>query len=493
MPWSPWSLVIAGYAVWQVARLGFGIQRSDILGARPPEEMNILLMGLDSRLDMNGKPLSPELYEALQAGDATDGGLNANVLMYVHIPPMARARSFLHPRDDYVDLAGCPDGVQGKDQDRLRPGLRPGENRRLVTRPVCRRRIVTKQSRDAARKAQIATVEKFLDVSIDHFVEVTMVAFFEIAQVVQPITVCVKEDTVDTYRGRLQGGEQQISAQQAVSFVRQRRDTCPTQAALHRPRSLPPPAGLHRLAAHPAQAELDPHEPGEDQRDRRRCPAQHGDRQRPRPDHAGQDREHPPGWQPQLLHPAGGQFFDNVDGQDVNVVDLAAIRATVKEQLNPPIPTFRRAGSPTPTPSINGAGITLDVVNASGRDGAAKAVLDGLAAKGFTRGKASTGTANRGVVAGVCRRRRRPRQGARDHLGGVTPREDTSLSAGTMVLTIGSGWTAPSGLGPTAAPASSPAPSGSAAAPVDATGGGVPGPPPTALTELQGLGDPCVK
>ena len=62
-----------------------------------------------------------------------------------------------------------------------------------------------------------------------------------------------------------------------------------------------------------------------------------------------------------------------------------------------------------------------------------------------------------------------------------------------MVLTVGSGWTAPIGLGPTAAPASSPAPSGSAAAPVDATGGGVSGPPPTALTELQGSGIPCVK
>ena len=67
--------------------------------------------------------------------------------------------------------------------------------------------------------------------------------------------------------------------------------------------------------------------------------------------------------------------FDNVDGQDVNVVDLAAIRATVKEQLNPPTPTSAAPASPTPTPSINGAGITLDVVNASGRDGAANYLL----------------------------------------------------------------------------------------------------------------------
>ena len=73
-------LVIAGYAVWQVARLGFGIQRSDILeGKATGEEMNILLMGLDSRLDMNGKVLSPELYDKLHSGDASSGG---NIRLY---------------------------------------------------------------------------------------------------------------------------------------------------------------------------------------------------------------------------------------------------------------------------------------------------------------------------------------------------------------------------------------------------------------------------
>jgi Transcriptional regulator len=104
-------LGLVGYAVWQVVRLGAGIQRSDILGDRPAgPDMNILLMGLDSRLDMRGNPLSPELYDALHAGDATDGGLNANVLMFVHIPgDGSGAKAFSIPRDDYVDLAGCPD------------------------------------------------------------------------------------------------------------------------------------------------------------------------------------------------------------------------------------------------------------------------------------------------------------------------------------------------------------------------------------------------
>ena len=62
-------------------------------------------------------------------------------------------------------------------------------------------------------------------VPVDHFVEVTLVAFYEIAQVVQPITVCVNANTQDSYSGaNFHKGLQQINAAQALAFVRQRRD-----------------------------------------------------------------------------------------------------------------------------------------------------------------------------------------------------------------------------------------------------------------------------
>ena len=50
-------------------------------------------------------------------------------------------------------------------------------------------------AREAGRRAEIDTVRRLLGVPIDHFIEVTLVAFFQIAQVVQPITVCLNEDT----------------------------------------------------------------------------------------------------------------------------------------------------------------------------------------------------------------------------------------------------------------------------------------------------------
>ncbi|CCH69137.1 hypothetical protein BN10_1350005 [Phycicoccus elongatus Lp2] len=194
------------------------------------------------------------------------------------------------------------------------------------------------------------------------------------------------------------------------------------QAALHRPRSLPPPAGLHRLAAHPAQAELDPHEPGEDQRDRRRCPAQHGDRQRPRPDHAGQDREHPPGWQPQLLHPAGGQFRQR----------RRPGRQRRRSRSDPR--DGQGAAQPAHT-DLGRAGLTdPDTVHQRCRHHPRRRqrLRTRWGGKGRARRPRRQGfhprqgidrDRNRGVVAGVCRRRRRPRQGARDLSGrGDAPR-----------------------------------------------------------------------
>ena len=73
-------------------------------------------MGLDSRLDEHGRPLPQEMYDALHAGDETAGGYNANVLIVVHIPGGTGPITAISiPRDDYVDLAGCPtSGCKGK-------------------------------------------------------------------------------------------------------------------------------------------------------------------------------------------------------------------------------------------------------------------------------------------------------------------------------------------------------------------------------------------
>lgn len=261
------ALSLTAYTAWQYHNLSSGIIRSDILepsaGAGSPSGAaafastspptgplvagtversaagpnpalasggtNILLMGLDSRLDENGNPLPAAIYKALHTGGQNVGGENANVLILLHIAGNGgRSTAISIPRDDYTHLAGCPDGeCMGKIKQAY--GLALDQESRVLAReqnaPTGARR--EQVLRDAGRLAEIRTVERFLGgVTIDHFVEVTMVGFYELAQVVQPIMVCLAENTQDTYSGAdFHAGRQQLDAAQALAFVRQRRDT----------------------------------------------------------------------------------------------------------------------------------------------------------------------------------------------------------------------------------------------------------------------------
>ncbi len=229
-------VLVLGYAGYQYLNLTRGITTSDALGpstaspssseGAPRPDTNILIMGLDSRVDENGEPLPQDIYDALHAGEATDGGLNANVLMLLHVPGDGSKASVISiARDDYVDFPGCPDKqCKGKIKQAYGLGYAAAEGP-LVGNTSLSKQQREQKARDAGRSAQVKTVQQFLGVTIDHFVEVTMVAFYQLAQVVQPITVCVKEPTKDSYSGAdFVAGEQQINASQAVAFVRQRRD-----------------------------------------------------------------------------------------------------------------------------------------------------------------------------------------------------------------------------------------------------------------------------
>jgi LCP family protein required for cell wall assembly len=191
-------------------------------------EVNLLVMGLDSRVDENGDPYPQDIYNAIHAEDASVGGYNTNVLLYIHIPAGGGpAVGISIPRDDYVRYAGTPGGTAyGKIKEAYGREL----NAKLATllRQGVAKADAYQQARDAAREEEIQTVSQFLGgVRIDHFVEVTMAAFYRVAQAVQPITVCLNHATADPkYSGaNFPAGMQQLSASQAMSFVRQRRDT----------------------------------------------------------------------------------------------------------------------------------------------------------------------------------------------------------------------------------------------------------------------------
>ncbi|WP_052492515.1 LCP family protein [Leucobacter komagatae] len=204
-------------------------QVAEIVEADPGEQ-NILIMGMDSRVDQNGNPLPDGVYEALHAGGADDGGYNANVLMFLHIPEdRSKTVGISIPRDNYVEIPGAPLGVSytkikeayGLAMQEKMNELVWQEDSELTDEEVYQ------QSRAAGRQAQIETVSHFLgDVRVDHFVEMTMGGFYHVAEAVAPVSVCLNQATEDFYSGaKFEAGLQEIDAQEAMSFVRQRRDT----------------------------------------------------------------------------------------------------------------------------------------------------------------------------------------------------------------------------------------------------------------------------
>ncbi|SEL38635.1 LCP family protein [Streptacidiphilus jiangxiensis] len=214
-----------------------GLNTSDALGITqrhaPPKldnSINLLLIGLDSRKDMNGNDLPKQFVEQdLHAGSSDIGGYNTNTLILLHIPANGgKVQAFSIPRDDYVETLNGDGTSQGHHKIKEAYGLA-----KAAVEPTLKAQGVTgaaleQQSREAGREATLATVQQFLGVRIDHFAEVNLLGFYDIAKVVQPITVCLKHATKDpamTGQGSgadFHAGYNTLDAAGALSFVRQR-------------------------------------------------------------------------------------------------------------------------------------------------------------------------------------------------------------------------------------------------------------------------------
>src|SRR5262249_36006940 len=76
---------------------------------------------------------------------------------------------------------------------------------------------------EAGRKAAVATVEQLTGVHIDHFAEVNLGGFYELAKVFGGGAVCPRHKTTDHSSGaHFHKGYQHLSPSQSLAFVRQR-------------------------------------------------------------------------------------------------------------------------------------------------------------------------------------------------------------------------------------------------------------------------------
>ncbi len=224
--WAVAAALLLGCGVtWYTYRsLADGLTKSDALDAvrekAPPHldnAVNLLLIGLDSRKDMNGNDLPRQfVQDQLHAGSSAIGYYNTNTLILMHIPPTA-ARS---ARSRSRGTTTCPHSTamaprKATTRSRRRTPMRTTEHDKLakqgVKGPVWKATAV----RPGARRPSPPC--RHSGVPIDHFAEVNLLGFYDIAKVLQPITVCLKHPVKDRYSGAdFPAGVQQLNAKQAL-------------------------------------------------------------------------------------------------------------------------------------------------------------------------------------------------------------------------------------------------------------------------------------
>ncbi|GAB2549422.1 LCP family protein [Nocardia heshunensis] len=483
------------------------------------DDQNILIMGLDSRLDERGNPLPQDMYDAIHAGDDSVGGYNSNVLILLHIPgDGSKATGISIPRDDYVTLdpasctysSPCKGKIKQaygfayeKEKEKLQAAAAKSSGKSLTaiqTGPVDE--DLEQQARNAGRVAEISTVRSFLgnNVQINNSVEVTLAAFFQIAQAVQPITVCLNERTQDSFSGAdFQKGSQEIDASQAMAFVRQRRDPDESLNFTDLDRTRRQQAFIVSLA-HKLNDNGTLSNTGTLQK---------------LLEVAKQNM-----WFDDSLdlmdfvHRATGlmsggmslftlpvkDFGQDDQGEDINIVDLDEIHGIVKGLLTPangstPATT---AATPTPTTIPGAAAVTVNVTNDSGKTGLAGKLETALAAKGFTQGSVATGSEHSASALNYGPGADAAAKALATQLG-LTATKSSDLDNNTIQLVVGTDALSSGPIADLAATvpdtSTSAAPTSTTPppAPVAATATGDNAPAPTDLSTMDAGGIPCVK
>ncbi len=226
-------LAVSGFSYFVVSDVS-SIGGSHAINSGPSiGAQNILLMGLESRTDWNGNVLPNDILNALHAGSRQGvlyegvGGNATNTLILIHIPAGGKkAIGFSIPRDDWVTFPQTYDGqTQGKIDQAYGDALAEKESQVRQQNPSMSQNQVAFQGNEAGRAATVATVESLTGVHIDHFAEVNLDGFYELAKVLGGVQVCLKHPVaLDTYSGfyAKKAGYQHLNAKMALAFVRQR-------------------------------------------------------------------------------------------------------------------------------------------------------------------------------------------------------------------------------------------------------------------------------
>jgi LCP family protein required for cell wall assembly len=452
--------------------------------------VDILLVGMDSRTDAHGNPLSADELATLRAGD--DVSTNTDTIILIRIPNNGKSATAISiPRDSYVQAPGLGkmkiNGVYGS--------VHLEKLKELVEQDGMDPAQAEPQATEAGREELIKTVANLTGVTVDHYAEIGLLGFALITDALGGVDVCLKQPVYEPLSGAdFPAGWQKLNGPQALSFVRQRHDlprgdldrVTRQQAVMaslaHEVisgKTLSSPATLERLqqAVQRSVVLSD-------------------------------------GWdimefvdQLQKLA-AGNVAFATIpviredgwsdDGmQSVVRVDPTAVKEWVSGLLNDQDQgkTEQLAFSPAKT--------TVDVANDTDINGLAASVSEVLSGKGFTAGSVGNNDADRVSTSQVqaAKSDDAGAQAVAKELGGLQVVENAALAPGTVRVVLANDYTGPGagldGGAPTSATADAASSASSSDSTSDSTEGSTAGstdaPPPPPAIITAGSNDPeCV-
>jgi LCP family protein required for cell wall assembly len=222
------ALVVASALVMAVTAAAWGLYRdvtagittTDVIaGSGDGGDQNILLVGVDSRTDEQGRPLPPEVQRMLHSGPDT-GLLNADTIILLHVPAGGGAAiAFSIPRDAYVNIPGFR-------RDKINaayPATKARAAKRLVAEGVRDPARVEAEAAQEGRSTLIRTVENLTWQAVDHYAEINLLGFHNLTTAIGGVDVCLRKPVADPLSGaRFPAGPQTISGTDALAFVRQR-------------------------------------------------------------------------------------------------------------------------------------------------------------------------------------------------------------------------------------------------------------------------------
>jgi LCP family protein required for cell wall assembly len=181
--------------------------------------IDILLVGMDSRTDAHGNPLSEDELATLHAGD--DVSTNTDTIILVRIPNNGKSATAISiPRDSYVQAPGLGktkiNGVYGQTREQKRTQLVESGTSDAQA---------DSEATEAGREALIKTVADLTGVTVDHYAEIGLLGFALITDAIGGVNVCLKDAVYEPLSGAdFPAGWQRLDGPQALSFVRQRHD-----------------------------------------------------------------------------------------------------------------------------------------------------------------------------------------------------------------------------------------------------------------------------